>query len=247
MTRARNLKCASPSNSAIVKTPPNIQLNELVYAKLKFYCPWPARVSVLFGRWCDVVFFGVPERWAKTNLFSCLLFINCFSITCVFISSQMRGINIPLGCVTRMRDGSEIKTKYWKRRGFEKAYDEMRGAATFVATGSRIKSSIETDMLPKITMSESNKTKRKQKPIKESIRRSPRLKKQKPEFTHVGLRRSARIEQKREFKSWLCFIFKLVVETFLHRSVIEQSKVQSSQSNSLWYFVISYVVIFARM
>lgn len=150
------------------------------------------------------------------------------SIICVFISSQKRGINIPLNCITRVRDGDEIKTKYWKRKGFAKAYVEMHGASTYVTTRYRTNSTIETNMLPKITDAESNKTTTKQqsnklkptkesirrsprrdaepnkakpkpKPIKESIRRSPRLEKQKPECSLICLRRSVRIEQKRAF------------------------------------------------
>lgn len=51
----RHKKLAEARNQKFV-------LDEPVYAKLTGFCPWPAKITFLFERWCDVFFFGVPKE-----------------------------------------------------------------------------------------------------------------------------------------------------------------------------------------
>lgn len=61
-TKNRISKSGGPNNSPIVIRTQDFVLGEPVYAKIRFYCPWPAKITNLCGRWCDVFFFGASDR-----------------------------------------------------------------------------------------------------------------------------------------------------------------------------------------
>lgn len=60
MARKRNL--IKKTSTLAVKNIPDFTVDQPVYAKIKFSCPWPAKITYLFGKWCDVHFFGTTER-----------------------------------------------------------------------------------------------------------------------------------------------------------------------------------------
>lgn len=105
----------------------------------------------------------------------------------LFVCSQSRGINIPLSSITKFaNDEDEIKIKYWKRKGFSKAYDEMNKIVTRVVSCSRANLAIEH-----------SKNKNVSRPSSIIIgtapsRRSPRLEKRDPEKSCSTLSGSSR-------------------------------------------------------
>lgn len=62
MVKKRNTKSDKSNGAISVKGTQIFTIGQPVYAKITGYCPWPARITYLFGRWCDVCFFGVDER-----------------------------------------------------------------------------------------------------------------------------------------------------------------------------------------
>lgn len=188
------------TKNALIKKTHRFRIDEPVYAKLRFYCPWPAKIIHFFDRWCDVRFFGVPERWAK--LIVSAVIVLPVSQTIILNYSQSRGINIPLNGITRIQDGDNIKKKYWSRKGFQKAYEEMNGISNYVMTRTIAKRAIKT--CPKIVKVESDSKRSQTKPT----RRSPRLEKQKTEINSciAPARRSTRIAQ-RALKKWMLFFY----------------------------------------
>lgn len=62
MGKKRNNQSAKRKNIIAEVHNQKLVLDEPVYAKLAGFCPWPAKITNLFGRWCDVFFFGAPEQ-----------------------------------------------------------------------------------------------------------------------------------------------------------------------------------------
>lgn len=62
MVKRRNKQSANRKNKLAEVRNLKFVLDEPVYAKLAGFCPWPAKITNLFGRWCDVFFFGAPEE-----------------------------------------------------------------------------------------------------------------------------------------------------------------------------------------
>lgn len=123
MARKRNAKSKKRGKEIAVTNIPKLVVNQPVYAKITGFCPWPAKVTHLFGRWCDVFFFGTSERYVIPIH---LLFLVANVQVLVFTYSQCRGINIPLESVTNLYEGQSFKEKFARRKGFSKAYDEMQ-------------------------------------------------------------------------------------------------------------------------
>lgn len=104
----------------------------------------------------------------------------------LFVCSQSRGINIPLSSIFKFEnDEDEIRIKYWKRKGFSKAYDEMNKIVTRVVPSSKANLAIEQ-----------SKNKNVSRPSSKIIgtapsRRSPRLEKRDSENSCSTLSRSS--------------------------------------------------------
>lgn len=115
------------------------------------------------------------------------------------IYSQSRGINIPIESITKLQDGAEIKKRYWTRKGFAKAYGEMRGAMAHIMTRFQTKLAIEIENTSSPINNKNNS--KKPKPTQcnniETRRRSARIHNQIVKESLVVVRRSARIEQQR--------------------------------------------------
>lgn len=181
MANKRKLRSKKSGKVLAVKNIPELVINQPVYAKITGFCPWPARITHLFGRWCDVLFFGVTARY--------VIFIHAYfwpqtlsNIVFIFINSECRGINIPLECVTNLLNGQHIQTKFSKRRGFSKAYDEMQ---------------LFIDSVKSTKIATASKEKNREKVEVAAPRRSARLNKQQ---TRSDVRRSARLAKKTAMK-----------------------------------------------
>lgn len=198
MANKRKLRSKKSGKVLAVKNIPELVINQPVYAKITGFCPWPARITHLFGRWCDVIFFGVTARY--------VIFIHAYfwpqtlsNIVFIFINSECRGINIPLECVTNLLNGQHIQTKFSKRRGFSKAYDEMQ---------------LFIDSVKSTKIATASKEKSREKVEVAAPRRSARLNKQQ---TRSDVRRSARLAKKTAMKKW---IIHLLFITFVYRDRI---------------------------
>lgn len=62
MVKKRLTKNGKLNNALSVNAVQKFLIGQPVYAKIAGYCPWPARVTYIFGCWCDVQFFGADER-----------------------------------------------------------------------------------------------------------------------------------------------------------------------------------------
>lgn len=64
MARKRKVGGKKRDNLLVATNIPNLCENQPVYAKIAGYCPWPAKVTRIFGGWCDVFFFGTDKRYS---------------------------------------------------------------------------------------------------------------------------------------------------------------------------------------
>lgn len=121
-----------------------------------------------------------------------LIFLQEITQLFLLFQSQCRGINISLECVTNLLDGENIKTKFFNRKGFAKAYEEMKIFMKDSAKKSNV--SVRAAIASR---SETKKTFTKQT----TLRRSPRLNRQPEVDTPPDVRRSARIATRNSFNT----------------------------------------------
>lgn len=147
------------------------------------------------------VFFWSEWKVCSSTHFYC--FRDRFFQLFAFNYSQSRGINIPLECVTDLFHGQSIKNKFFKRKGFSKAYDEMQFFIDSSATTSKV------SMAGAIENKNKNAKKTHRKLVT-TVRRSPRL-------NNSGVRRSTRLQarlQGWEFESaclmwWAAIVYRI--------------------------------------